>query len=458
MTGRHEKAKAAMGRHWGFLLVVLLAAVVVRVLYFGANHAVLSPDSHSYLAAAGTPGFLSPSRTPGYPAWLAMNFALFGRGNLGTVVLVQKLLGVLCDLLIYAIFWHLTRSRWLGLLAALVVCVHVQVAAFETRILTESITPFLVAFVTAWQVVWPRRACTRAGAAVTGLVTAALLLIKVSFIVVWVPVVVCMAILDRSCRKRSWRRTLCHIGIVAVLNIAAAGWWSSVMWRHYRIRGMTNLAGVNLTHIIIKQGLLPYVPARYARLKAAVAPIAQRFRYVGAMDEEIGRQVPGYDPRNRRMLVDMCVDTILRVPGKFAWNVMGLVPFSMGIHYYTFREDTACGAGPRVRKVFEAIEEYGFRRIGRQSWLVFLVVVGAAAVTVRRSRPRLAGWLLVFLVVWYLVIVNSCLAYGEFGRHRNPVEPLRVSGMYAGLGFVCWSCWRRARIGRRRRRAAIQGS
>lgn len=452
MSDRPRKLRNAIRTHWPFLLGVLVLALLARRLYFGANQPILYYDSGAYLAAAKARWLLSASRTPGYPAWLRLHLWLFGPHALAWVALDQKLLGVFSNLLLYLIFWRLTRNRWIAAIGAVVPAFHFQIIAFEARILSEGLTMFLTTALAGWLIVGWRRACTFPGVAVTGLLTAVLILVKPSFTLAWAPVCLCMAVPLRRCLHQRWRIIVAKTAVVVALNAVALFGWSAVMWRHYGIRGMTNLTGINLAHVILKRGLLPDVPAGYDPLKKALAPLAEHFDYIGGHTKDIQRLVPDFNPNTNQLLVDMALDTIRAVPLKYTWLALASLPRSMGENYPTFTVDKVCRATGRLRKAMIFIEADYFRFVNEAAWVLFALLLVPILIVKRRSPLRLSGWGLIFLLVAYLVLVDCFIMYDEFGRHRKPIDPLKIGALHAGLCYLWSNYWHAQDLKLRRRR------
>ena len=88
------------------------------------------------------------TRTPGYPVFLAL------AGSDQHVWLVQLLLGFVTTLLIFFIGWKLTDKAWFGGMLALAHTLNLGQLFFESNLLTESLTTFLMILTMAGVVVW----------------------------------------------------------------------------------------------------------------------------------------------------------------------------------------------------------------------------------------------------------------------------------------------------------------
>jgi hypothetical protein len=126
------------------LVLAGMLGLLIRAIFLIEYHAVLTPDSHSYLALAhrlGSTNFAGydGSRTPGYP------LLLLAVGYSPTVAwCVQACLGVITTLLIYRLVRALGGSPTAALVASLVYTTSIGVLAVERSVLTEALLTFLI--------------------------------------------------------------------------------------------------------------------------------------------------------------------------------------------------------------------------------------------------------------------------------------------------------------------------
>jgi 4-amino-4-deoxy-L-arabinose transferase-like glycosyltransferase len=108
----------------------------------------LTPDSPEYVVAArhilGTGQFLDPLRTPGYPTFLALIFALTGGEHYRAVVLAQIGLLLAATLEVYALAWRIWGRRALAAAVAVMLACNPVVANYERDILAEVFAYWLV--------------------------------------------------------------------------------------------------------------------------------------------------------------------------------------------------------------------------------------------------------------------------------------------------------------------------
>jgi hypothetical protein len=123
------RAAAALRRHW--LVTVLLAAgLVLRMLALAAYHpALIYVDTLKYLYGA------SPGSEPlGYTALLRL---MLLPGDLGTVAVIQHLLGLAMAVALYAVLLRRDVARWLAALAAAPVLLDAYQIQMEQTIMPD---------------------------------------------------------------------------------------------------------------------------------------------------------------------------------------------------------------------------------------------------------------------------------------------------------------------------------
>lgn len=125
----------------GWFWLVSGIAVLVRLGLWAVYPLTPNNDSPTYLQLAKnilTKGFstYNATRTPGYPAFLALT------GD--QAYFAQLLLGLLTTWLFFYLGWKLSGRVWFGALAALVHTLNIGQLFFEATVLTETLTTFLV--------------------------------------------------------------------------------------------------------------------------------------------------------------------------------------------------------------------------------------------------------------------------------------------------------------------------
>jgi hypothetical protein len=135
-----------------WLVVVGVVALIERLLIVILYQPVSYSDTPSYRRLADTvlQGFNSydGTRTPGYPVFLALV------GSDQRVWLVQLFLGIITTTLLFYIGWKLTDKPWFGGLIALAHTLNLGQLFFESNLLTESLTTFLMVITMSGMLVW----------------------------------------------------------------------------------------------------------------------------------------------------------------------------------------------------------------------------------------------------------------------------------------------------------------
>ncbi|MGE5124500.1 MAG: hypothetical protein ACM3H7_08275 [Acidobacteriaceae bacterium] len=135
-----------------WLAIVTAVALLVRVVTLLIYQPVAFSDTPSYrrLAEAVLQGFTSydGTRTPGYPVFLALV------GSDQRVWLAQLFLGLITTLLFFYIGWKLTDKPWFAGVVGLAHTLNLGQLFFESNLLTESLTTFLVVLTMAGVLYW----------------------------------------------------------------------------------------------------------------------------------------------------------------------------------------------------------------------------------------------------------------------------------------------------------------
>jgi hypothetical protein len=131
---------------WAALLTLIMVNVAFRLFLVGGAQPVLSPDSGSYLNYAREwreTGNLPPvgQRPPAYP--LLINLTVQGE-DYRLTVLVQQILGIFSNLMLYALVYHLTsRVSW-AMFGGLIGLLLVDLPLMEITLYAETLTLFFV--------------------------------------------------------------------------------------------------------------------------------------------------------------------------------------------------------------------------------------------------------------------------------------------------------------------------
>src|SRR4030066_775062 len=132
--------------------VVCIVGVIIRLSMVLLYQAVGFSDTPSYRRLAETVlrGFANydGTRTPGYPVFLALV------GSDQRVWLGRLFFGFFFTLLLFYMGWKLTDRPWIGGLIALSHTLNLGQLFFESNLLTEPLTTFLIISTMAGVLIW----------------------------------------------------------------------------------------------------------------------------------------------------------------------------------------------------------------------------------------------------------------------------------------------------------------
>ena len=135
--------------HLGPLCVVLVACAIGQLATLTQNTSIIhTADTPSYLhVAAGIAHnglIFDPIRTPGYPALLALIFAIAGKNNMVAVVAVQTALMVASTLQTYGLCYRLLARRWVASGVTSLLALNLYLINWEWVISTEALSIWTV--------------------------------------------------------------------------------------------------------------------------------------------------------------------------------------------------------------------------------------------------------------------------------------------------------------------------
>ena len=238
------------GKHRGLLAILVGWVLLVRLgalafVYSEDASRCLMPDSASYTSpacslletgrlAAGpdTPDVPMIVRTPGYPAFIALVYLVFGKAHVA-VIAAQVILSALSIVVVYHVSYALWGSA-AAFLSALLLSVDPATFLSSQLVLTE--TPFAFLLTTsagAGALVVLRRPNQRRWAFVSGLFLALATLVRPITYYLVVPIAVGWLLHGWSAR---WgrRRVLSVVVLTALPSLALVGGWQI---RNYRVSG-----------------------------------------------------------------------------------------------------------------------------------------------------------------------------------------------------------------------------
>ncbi|OGN93063.1 MAG: hypothetical protein A2Z71_03485, partial [Chloroflexi bacterium RBG_13_50_21] len=328
-----------------WLAIVFLVALVERVLVIVFYQPVSYGDTPSYRRLADTvlQGFSNydGTRTPGYPVFLALT------GSDVQVWLTQLLLGLITTLLLFYIGWKLTDKAWFGGLIALAHTLNLGQLFFESNLLTESLTTFLIILTMAGMLTWLINPKLRSPwlAFLLGLISAFTLLVRPLFL--YLPLFLLIFLWLSSRRIVSPASFSAEVGSEKDLEpilkhrfqprsgmafvipvILLLGGWLTFIHKNFGDWSLTTMTGY---HLVQHTGaFFEYVPDEYATLRDTYikyrdAQIAQYGTQTNAIWDAIPEmsQVSGYSfYALSRVLTRISIQLILKHPFLYISNAI----------------------------------------------------------------------------------------------------------------------------------------
>lgn len=245
-------------------MFVLLVAIAKRVGLWLFYRPVHYGDTPSYrrLAEALTEGlqFYDGTRTPGYPAFLAIV------GPDERVWLVQILMGLGVTLLCFYFGWQITGRGWFGGIAALAHTLNIGQLFFEANILSETLTTFLVALTLAGITFWMYHPRRRTLWLAFGLGLSASLALLVRPLFVYLPFwIFFFLVLARNQKEGPLRLSLPTAGAFMLPVIFLLAGWVNHIHNQFGDWSLTTMTGY---HMVQHTGIFfEYVPDEYAPLR-----------------------------------------------------------------------------------------------------------------------------------------------------------------------------------------------
>jgi 4-amino-4-deoxy-L-arabinose transferase-like glycosyltransferase len=413
------------------LAVVIVLAAVVRVAVLSGHEPVVRNDttgfrgptyevlSYRHLALGILRGDLGDdlgTRTPGYPAFLALCFRLFGVDEWRAVAMVQALLAVPLFLAAYWLWSQVHGGPAAAVAGAATAVLEPAIVLCENSMQSETLSIVLLVLALPLALHAARRAspwtATGAGLAVAGL---ALTRPAFQFLVPWLAAYLLLAL---GARRRTWP------GVLAVLAfvLTAAGpllAWSA--FNHHRFGYFTPMTTQGYILTSHTAALIGGRPERYGA-DADVAAIVDRYaRETGwgiwlAYPEIMGaRQVSFVE--GSRLAERLSVAIIRDRPAQYARSV-----YRAFLRFW----EPALAVGERWRNRLAAelaAEAYG--ALHRLGCLLFFVVLAADVARPRTwRRPPVRERLLVLAIVLTVCLASTVPIGVENSRYKIPLLPL----------------------------------
>ena len=408
-------------------------------------------DTPTYKRLAGVlleRGFAAydATRVPGYPLFVGA----LGRDNVN-IMLAQMGLGLAISLLLFAIVRSLTGSPKWGFAAGLLYHLSPGQVLFETNLLSETLTTFLLAASLALYLSLRARAGSRVAfpiAFVLGLTSAAAGLVRTLFF--FLPVLLLPFVFFEP---HEWRRRLTIGALFSVGPLLLLGGWIGFVYSHYEMLSPTTMGGYHLVQHT--GGYFEYLPDDEAVIRDTYLKYReQQVQARGTQTNAIWEAIPELTEKTglsffalSAKLQRLSLQLIREHPLLYLRNAAeGWVDFWKAPVYWR-----AGAAAPELRPVLGMWELAGraLAILANGLFLAGTLLTGLS----RRVRGRLDPPRFIVLTTVLVLassVVQTLVDHGDNPRFLVPLQMIVIVN-------VLWAGWRWYESGRRmetRREAA----
>ena len=440
---------------WGG--VVAGIAILQRVALFTLYPPVAYNDTPSYRRLAEAilnGGGYDGTRTPGYPAFLA----LLGADR--SVYLVQLILGLLITTVFFYLGWRITHRPILGAAAALAHSFNLGQLFFEANLITETLSTFWVALALLGAFFWFERPAqprysTRSILLAFGIGLTSALAALTRPLFIYLPVLLVFFIglcefvrvpgLSLLRRLRS-----CWPPVLAILVPAGLliGGWVYYINSTY---GMLSLSTMNGYHLMQHTGIFfEYAPDQYADLRDVYLQYrAERIRQYGTQGNTIWDAIPAMQKVSglsfydlSRTLSTISIQLILQHPDLYLRNCLeGWWMFWRAPFYWSDQQVLL----PWLKTALKSLVllERALL-VGMNLLFVGISIVALAWRKLRKgigfdTRPFF--WGLLAANIWSASVVQTLLDHGDNPRFLVPLQSWVVWIVLFGA-FSLWQNWK----------------
>jgi hypothetical protein len=435
--------------------VAFLSRLLIILLY----QPVAYGDTPSYWRLAETvlQGFTGydGTRTPGYPVFLAL------LGSDRNVWLAQLVLGFVTTLLIFFMGWKLIDKPWFGGLLALAHTINLGQLFFESNLLTESLTTFLMILTMAGVLVWLLYPQYRRPwlAFLLGLTSTATLLVRPLFI--YLPFYILLFLWieprltstparlsgegDIVVENRPGRRSSpVIVGIAFIVPVVLLlGGWVSFIHKNFGEWSFSVMTGYNL--IQHTGSFFEYVPDEYAVLRDTYIKyrdeqIAQLGTQTNAIWDAIPEmsEVSGYSfYALSRVLARISIDLIVKHPILYLKNALSGWWMFWRVPVYWSADALRLpwlGGGISIIILIERAFIFLNNLVFIVTSIAFVMIESISVIrrkisplSIRQNQPAVYAFLWMLLGnIWIASILQTLLDHGDNPRFLVPLQSLVV--------------------------------
>ncbi|MEA3326242.1 MAG: hypothetical protein U9R53_02905 [Chloroflexota bacterium] len=423
--------------------IVLAVAVLLRVVLFTTYPVVSYSDSASYRRSADAilGGFRAydGTRTPGYPAFLAI------LGPDRAVYAAQLILGLFITMIWFVIAWKASGKAFVGGVAALAHTLNPGQFFFEANLLTETLSTFWLAAALLGAFLWlhdDKFKTLWMGLGI-GLCTAIATLTRPLFIFmpIWLAVFLAVTYKDKKLRV-NWR-SLVGVLLPAILLI---GGWMGWVQSNYHVFSLTTMTGY---HLIQHTGYyFEDVPDEFSELRGVYLEFRQeRVQERGTQGNTIWDAIPAMQAATglnfyelSRILQKISIQLILTHPWAYLSRVLrGWWLFWRAPVYWDISAIAPSSIASMIKSFILGVRGLIF------GVNIIFVLSSIGACLSKRLRQIWAlkpfHWLLAGSV-WATSIVSSMLDHGDNPRFLVPMQTA-VMFWVLWLAVNTWYVWRK---------------
>lgn len=434
-----SKEDPIKGRHilpW-FLLVVIVG-IIVRTILFVGYEPVAYNDTSSYWRSAEAVlddfRIYDGTRTPGYPAFLALvgsDKAAYG---------FQLAMGFMVTLIIFYLGWELSGSPGFGALASLAHTLNAGQVFFEANILTETLTTFWIVITLLIMLIWIKKPV---GAKVyllilAGITSSLAVLTRPLFIFfpIWVAIFLSVSITKQKI-KLDWR----PLSLTLLPALFLVGGWMG--WINSRF-GSFNLSTMGGYHLVQHTGnYFEYAPEADAILRDVYLQYRdERIATYGTQGNTIWDAIPALQDASGLNFYDLSkelqrisIDLIKAHPGLYLkYAVKGWWLFWRSPVYWSDKALAYPGLVPLVRGWIAVCRAFLFG-----SNMLFIMSSILALVWKKLRSLWNIKSMLWFMAgtIWATSVLQTLLDHGDNPRFLVPIQSLCVFWVL-WIGYHSW--------------------
>ena len=429
-----------------WIVIVLIVAISLRVGLFLTYPAVSYNDTHSYRRSANAilNGFelYDGTRTPGYPAWMALI------GSDRAVYASQLVLGLGMTMIWFFIGYLTSGKPFFGGLVALAHTLNPGQFFFEANLLTETLSTFWLLLALLGACVWMYKRQYRSFWLGLGVGLSASLATLTRPLFIFMPILLGIAFAFSIEEKRLRFNWKAFVGVL-LPSILLIGGWMRWVQNNYQVFSLTTMTGYHLVqhtgyyfedvpdeHAALRDVYLEYRDARLAEMGTQGNAI---WNAIPAMQEVSGLGFYQLSQTLQRISIDL----IIRNPGLYlSYVIRGWWLFWRAPVYWD-----ASGFSWQIFSNVVAVVITGTRG------LLFIVnlmfVIGSIAILVSkrvRETWSIAPFHTILLMsVWMTSVASSVLDHGDNPRFLVPLQSVVVY-MVFWAGYHTWINWMQPKL------------